>query len=75
MGTLPLDATAFARRLGCSLATAYRRIERLLARQSDPRTLRVEKRPVSIGSGAWRDEYVVLWPVASNTDGVTTAND
>lgn len=71
-----LSARALARRLGVSRATAYRRIEALLARQHDPEVLRVEKRPVRIGSGAVREALHVLWPltpIAANDD--ATAND
>ncbi len=75
MGTRALDARALARRLGCSLSTAYRRIDTLRARQSDPDVLRVSEAPAAIGSGAVRRKRVVLWPVASNTDGAPPAND
>jgi len=74
MGTLALDARALARRLGCSLRTAYRRMDTLLARQHDPEILRVGEEPAAIGSGAIRQKRVVLWPVNSN-DNPGAAND
>lgn len=73
MGTRALDARALAQRLGCSLRTAYRRMDTILARQHDPEILRVSEAPARIGSGATRQKRVVLWPVGQN-DG-PTAND
>ncbi len=59
---LPLDALAFAARLGVSRATAYRRLEALRARQGLPGILRVQFAPAVIGFGAIRQKVVVLWP-------------
>lgn len=73
MGTRALDATALARRLGCSLRTAYRRLDTLRARQHDPEVLRVGQEPARIGSGAVRMKLVVRWPVGANDN--LTAND
>jgi hypothetical protein len=60
-----LDARAYAARTGRSLKSAYRDIEVMLARQSDPRVLRIVREPVAIGSHAIRERLVVLWPVAN----------
>lgn len=57
-----LDAKGYARRVGVSTATAYRHLEALAARQSDPSVLRVDLEPAQIGSGAVRMKRVVLWP-------------
>ena len=78
---LPLDANAFAARLGVSRATAYRQIEALRARQGVPGILRVELAPATIGYGAVRMKVVVLWPKpendpgASSNDNATVDND
>lgn len=58
-----LDARAYAARMGCSLASAYRDFETISARQSDPAVLRLALEPVRTGKGATRLKAVVLFPV------------
>lgn len=48
--------------MGVSVSTAYRLLERTLARQNDPRVLRVVRIPVRVGKGAQRAVLHVLWP-------------
>lgn len=68
MGHVRLDAKAYADRTGRSLKSAYRDFEKLRARQSDPRVLRIEREPVRVGSNAIRERLVVLWPVGAAND-------
>lgn len=63
-----LDAAAFAREHGVSLRTAYRWIERMLARQHDETVLRVDWQRAEIGSGAVRMKRVVVLPDAPAND-------
>ena len=65
---IPLGVNALAERMGVSRATAYRLLERTLARQHDPAVLRVVRLPVPIGSGARRAALHILWPLTQHLD-------
>lgn len=65
-GAIPLGAAALAKRMGVSVATAYRLLQATAAAQHDPTALRVVRLPVHTGKGAKRDALHILWPDPSS---------